>query len=155
MIESWIDNLAKVWEMSDGKFGTVISHRLVGSSDFPASIDPSHLDTAPIALTIPAGIRAEYSLGGPRIGFYKGVTEFHVAPDIDKGRLPALLPWYGRILSAAAGNMKLSGTVEYFLLDQEESIVGPIALVYGSEAPHWGFLVNWVVKEHVTLTVQA
>jgi hypothetical protein len=155
MIESWIDELATVWEISGGGFATVKSYRLVADHDFPASIDPSALSTSPIALTIPAGMEPEYSTGGPRIGFYKGVTEFHVAPDVDRARLPELLPWYGRILRAAAGNMKLNNTVEFFLIDRNEGIRGPLAMQYGSEAPHWGFVVSWEVKEHLALTVTA
>jgi hypothetical protein len=155
MMTDWIDKLADVWAISDQKFGTVKSYRLVAAADFPASIDASALARTPIALTIPASMTPEYSLGGPRIAIYKGVTEFHVAPDIDKARLPELLRWYEKILTAAAGNMKLSGTVEYFLLDGEDAIAGPLQIQYGSEAPHWGFLVTWIVKEHISLSVSA
>lgn len=156
MIETWIDHLAAVWEISDTRFGTVKSFKLVQDADFPDSLEASDLDLHPVALTIPGGVQFEYSLGGPRIGFYSGVTEFHVAPDLNRSRLPALLPWYGKIVRAAAAAMQLSGTVEYFVIsDQPDAIQGPLALQYGSENPHWGFVVNWTVKEHITLTVSA
>jgi hypothetical protein len=156
MIENWIDELAKVWEFSDGRFGTVHSYRLIEKAEFPDSIDASTLDNSPVALTIPASLKAEYSEGGPHIGFWSGVTEFHVAPDLDRGRLPALLPWYGMILKAASSHMQLNNTVEYFALDErDDQIEGPMPLQYGEESPHWGFLVHWRVKERLegSLTV--
>src|SRR6266545_8311774 len=135
MIETWIDELAKVWQISDGRFGTVRSYMLVEKAEFPDSIDPTTLLTSPVALTIPGWFKPEYSLGGPRIGFYTGVTEFHVAPDVNKGRLPSLLPWYGMILRAAASHMQLNKKVELFLIDdREDAIAGPLALQYGEEA---------------------
>lgn len=149
MIESWIDELAKVWEFQAG-LGMVRSYRLIEKAEFPSSIDPADLERSPVALTIPAAMRPQYSEGGPLIGFYRGVTEFHVAPDVNKSRLPALLPWYGKILRAAASHMKLNNTVEYFAIDdQEDAIAGPLDMQYGGEAPHWGFLVNWIVKERL------
>lgn len=158
MIENWIDELAKTWEISDQRFGTVRSYRLIERAEFPASIEAGALGTSPIALTIPAWVRPEYSVGGPRIGFYTGVTEFHVAPSIDKGLIPSLMPWYGLILKAAAARMTLNHTVEYFVIDQdrEDAITGPLGLKYGDETLHWGFLVHWKVKEKLNgLTVSA
>lgn len=150
MIENWIDELAKVWEIDHGVNGAVKSYRLLAKAEFPASIDASTLDTAPIALTIPGTLAPEYSAGGPTIGFWTGVTEFHVCSNLDRGKLPGLLPWYKKILLAAAGNMKLNNTVELFLIDSDDrGIVGPVALQYGDENPHWGFLVNWRVKERL------
>lgn len=150
MIETWIDELAKVWEFSDGRFGTVHSYRLIEKAEFPASIDPSELDKSPIALTIPASLGPEYSAGGPAIGYWVGVTEFHVAPDLDYARLPALLPWYGMILRAATTHAKLNNTVELFQIEnRDDAIAGPLSLQYGNEAMHWGFLVHWRVKERL------
>ena len=149
MIETWIDELAKVWEISDQRFGTVRSYKLIEKAEFPSSIEASTLSTTPVALTIPGWLRPEYSEGGPKIGFYTGVTEFHVAPSLDKGLMPSLMPWYGLILQAAVGHMKLNNTVEYFVIDQdrEDAIAGPLGLKYGDEVVHWGFLVHWKVKE--------
>lgn len=150
MISTWIDNLAKIWEFSDGTFNTVRSHRLIERADFPSSIEASELDRLPIALTIPQTFRPEYSAGGPLIGFWTGMTEFHVAPDIDKGRMPSLMKWYGLILNAATSHMKLSNSVELFLLaDAENAIDGPTPLQYGAEPWHWGFVVQWQVKERL------
>jgi hypothetical protein len=157
MIENWIDEVAKVWEISDG-FKTVQSFKLVEKAEFPESIDPTSLDNAPIALTIPASVGPEYSLGGPHIGYWIGVTEFHVASNQDRGKLPELLPWYRKIINAAASHMKLNNTVELFLIDEgNDAITGPVPLQFGDETPHWGFLVRWRVKERLEgqITVSA
>lgn len=148
MIDSWIDKLCNIWAMDAGNMRTVKSYRLIGDADrFPESIDPAR--DFPMALTLPSDFSPEYSIGGPLIGFWRGVTEFHVAPSVDKSLLPSLMKWYGKILTAAAGNMRLSGTVEIFMLEGENAIEGPLALQYGNESPHWGFLVHWRVKERL------
>lgn len=157
MIENWIDDLCAIWEIDLG-MKTVRSYRLIGKAEFPDSIGAALLDGVPVALTIPTQMQAEYSAGGPALGFYTGVTEFHVAPDVNKSRLPTLLPWYGRILRAAAGAMRFGGNkVEYFALDDvENAIEGPVPMQYGDESPHWGFIVRWKVKERISgLTVSA
>lgn len=155
MIETWIDAMCVVWEdITDERFGNVTSYKLIAESNFPDSIDPVDLDLHPIALTVPANMEAEYSMSGPLLGFYTGVTEFHVCPDMNRSRIPALLPWYGKIIRAAAGNMTLGGLVEHFVIDAD-GVTGPQALQYGNEAPHWGFVVQWKVKERITLTVSA
>jgi len=154
MIESWIDTLVKVWEFDCGNGQMVRSYRLVEKAEFPTVIDPGR--DFPLALTIPSGVRPEYSLGGPLLGFWNGITEFHVSPNLDKSLMPSLVRWYGKIVRAAAGSMTLGGLVEYFVIaDQEDAVSGPIALQYGAEAEHWGFLVRWTVKERITLTVSA
>lgn len=146
MIESWIDNLCKVWEIDTG-LGAVRSYRLIERNDFPSAINPQDLAQSPIALSIPATVQPYYAMGRKNLTWY-GVTEFHVSPDLDRGRLPELLPWYGRILRAAAANVQLSGTVANFvILDRPDAIEGPVALKYGDETPHWGFLVRWMVEE--------
>ena len=150
MIENWIDELAKVWEIDLGMNGTVKSYRLVEKAEFPSAIDASTLDTSPVAITIPGALGPEYSEGGGAFGMWTGVTEFHVCSSVSRGKLPSLLPWYGKILRAAASHMKLNNKVELFLINNDDrGIVGPVALQYGDEDPHWGFLVNWRVKEQM------
>ncbi len=150
MIETWIDEVPKVFEISDSRFGTVRSYRVIEKAEFPLAINPAELDRSPVAVTLPATLRMEYSTGGPLIGYWAGVTELHVAPDIDKGRLPSLMPWYGKIMQAVVTHMKLNNKVELFLLsDREDAIDGPLPLKYGDEAWHWGFIVNWQVKERL------
>jgi len=147
MIESWIDTLCKVWEFSAPGFDAVRSHRLIEKSDFPSAINPVDLDRNPVALTIPAAVQPMYSKGRKHLTWF-GVTEFHVAPNLDRGRLPSLIPWYGLILRAAAANVQLGGIVENFVIvDRPDGIEGPLALKYGDEAAHWGFTVKWMVEE--------
>lgn len=154
MIENWVDEMAKVWQGIVFGQKTVRSYKLIEKAEFPDSIDPADLDLTPVALTISASMEPEYSAGGPALGYWKGVTEFHVSPDLDRGRLPSIIPWFGLIVKAAAGHMKLNSTVELFLV---ENITGPMALQYGNESPHWGFIVTWNVKERIEgeLTVSA
>lgn len=146
MIENWIDELAKTWEFAGPGFETVRSYRLIERAEFPSSIDPVSLDTHPIALTIPATVQPMYSKGRKHLT-WEGVTEFHVAPDLDKGRLPSLLHWYGLILRAAAGNVQLSDQASFVIVDRRDGISGPMPLKYGDESPHWGFIVQWMVEE--------
>lgn len=145
LIAPWIDALCDVWKtvQIDG-FKTVKSPYLVKEKKFPSTISPS--SDFPIALTIPDLTGPQYSVGGPKEGFITGVTEFHVSPDVQKARLPELIMWPGAILKAAAANMQLGGLVTHFIIPQERGIVGPLALQYGDEQEHWGFIVNWEVK---------
>lgn len=148
MIENWIDTLCEVWGgISDQRFGSVRSPYLIKRSEFPSSIDPTDLDRNPLALTIPAALQPKYAMGNKHLTWY-GVTEFHVSPDIDKGRLPSLIIWPGLILRAAASHVQLSGKVANFVIvDQRDGIAGPLELQYGNEAKHWGFMVTWMVEE--------
>lgn len=157
MIEDWIDILCGVWAgVSDQRFGNVKSFNLISEKDFPAAINAAELDIRPIAITIADNFDPQYSVGGPRLGFYSGVTQFHVCSDLSMARMPELHVWPGKILRAAAAAMKLNGKVEYFLIKDTDGIAGPIALQYGAENPHWGFLVQWQVKEVLNgLTVSA
>lgn len=150
MIEDWVDNLCAVWAIDIDGFRTVKSFNLIKESNFPSAINAGDLDQQPIAITIPASMRPAYSKGNKNVTWF-GITEFHVAPDVDKGRLPSLLPWYGRILRAAALKVQLSTTTaeisNFVIVDRNDGILGPMALQYGDEAEHWGFIVNWMVEE--------
>lgn len=150
MIEDWIDTLCDVWAITVNEFTVVRSYKLIQDTDFPDSIDPSELENTPIALTRPGSVRPLYSKGRKQLTWY-GVTEFHVAPDIDRGRISALLPWYERILQAAALKVQLSGAtaeISHFIIsDRPDGIEGPIGLTFGNEAEHWGFVVRWEVQE--------
>lgn len=152
MIQDWIDAISDVWMTIDTPgFGQVRAPYLVKKAEFPSAINSK--DDFPIALTIPGRAGLQYSVGAPIEGFYSGVTEFHLTPDLNKAHVPSLLPWYGKIWIAAAANMRLGGLVHSFMLAEDDSIIGPIALQYGNEAEHWGLLVNWIVKETNNPTV--
>ncbi len=144
-VENWIDALAKVWEFSDGKKGTVYSYRVYEKDEFPESLPD--LNTTKCALTYITDVTTSYSAGGPCIDLYQGMTEFHLAADLKKTNLAYLLRFIARIRNAAAGNIKLGGTVDHFAV---KSITGPMALQYGDEALHHGLVVEWEVKENVS-----
>jgi hypothetical protein len=146
MIEDWIDSMIEVWRTVDCPgFRTVNAPYLIKEKKFPSAIVPAN--DFPISITIPGVLDPQYSEGGPKIGFVTGVTQFHVTPDKSMGHMPALIPWYGSIWRAAALHMTLGGLVEYFVINKDNGIIGPLSLQYGDESAHWGFLVNWTVKE--------
>ena len=141
----WIDALVDVWRTVECPgFQNMRAPYLMKEAQFPESINPS--DDFPIAITIPDVTSPEYSLGGVKEAIITGVTEFHITPDLSKARMPALLLWPGAIWKAAGANLSLGGLVSHFIIAKERGIVGPIGLQYGSEAEHWGFIVNWEVK---------
>ncbi len=144
---AWMDPLCDVWKISGEGFQTVKSYKLLGNANFPESIEASTLAKNPIAFTIPAGIHPKYSMGNKHLT-WRGVTEFHVSPDNSKSRIPGLMPWYGRILRAAAANVQLGGTAANFVIvDREDGIHGPREMKYGAEPWHWGFVVYWMVEQ--------
>ena len=155
MIPAWIDAMQDVWRTISGNgFQTVNAPYLIKHADYPTALDPAKLMTEPIALSMIAETKFQYSAGGPNIGFYQGVTEFHVAPNVEHGLLPSLMQWPGLIVVAAATHLNLGGLVEHFALqDRDDQISGPMELQYGDENPHWGFIAYWEVKENVNTAI--
>lgn len=148
-IESWIDSLTKLWAISDGRKGTVHSFRLFERDEFPESLPD--LNTTRCAITYPTGCETQYSIGGPCIDIWRGVTEFHLSANVNKSNLPYLVLFFKRIRDAAASDIQLGGLVDYFMIDAERGgILGPMSLQYGNEAPHHGLMVYWKVKENVS-----
>ena len=157
MITTWIDAVQDVWRGITGNgFTNMTAPYLIKRAEFPSSIDPAKLANEPIALTIVNNTKFVYSAGGPNEGFYLGLTEFHVAPSVDKSLLPDLFQFPGLIAQAAASHLQLGGLVNHFVLqDRDDQIDGPIPLQYGDEAWHWGFIVYWEVKENVNTAITA
>lgn len=151
-VENWIDAVCKLWEVSNGKGGTVRSFRVYEKNEFPESISE-----APCALTYTHEVISYYSAGNA-YELWNGVTEFHLTDGVAKDKFPEIMLYFARIRNAAAASLKLGGLVENFRLRTPEtggaSIQGPVQLQYGSESPHHGLLVYWRVKEMVNdLTV--
>jgi len=145
-VTDWIDKIAQVFEVANGKGGTVLSYRMYDRNNIPEA-----LTSYPCAISYVTEARHQYSLGGPCLDFYNGVTEFHLTPNASKANLPYIMPYFARIRDAAAGNITLSGTVAHFLLRLDEaSVTGPVTLQYGQEEPHHGLVVRWEVKEEVS-----
>lgn len=143
MIEKWIDVLAKVWEISDFRGGTVRSFRIFERNEFPEALT---LDF-PCALSYPTELRPEYSTGGPCLDFWDGTTEFHLSASVSKDQFPYLIRFFAAIRAAAAANLTLGNRVDDFLI---KNIRGPLGLRYGEESEHFGLLVYWQVKENVS-----
>src|SRR3990167_6511083 len=146
-VENFIDEITSLWDgISDGKGGQVRSYRVYEKNEFPES-----LSVFPCAITYTIEVRNNYSAGGPNVDLFRGLTEFHLFPNVSKSNLPELMRYMARIRNAAAGEITLNGKVSHFLLRTDvPSVQGPLRLQYGSEEPHLGLLVNWEVKEAVT-----
>ena len=146
MIENWIDALAKVWEISDGKGGLVKSYRLFELAELPES-----LSVYPCAITYP--IQVDTHIGSASYDIWTGITEFHINPTVAKTGIADVLRYFSRIKTAAAANVTLGGLVSYFTLQETESIQGPLAMDYGEQAPGMGLIVRWIIKENEPVTV--
>jgi len=96
-IENWIDTLCKVWAISDGKRGRVKSYSIYEKAEFPDAIT-----VYPCALTYTTEMSSSYSMGGPCIDLWKGVTEFHITPGVGKHFYPEIMRYFARIRNAAA-----------------------------------------------------
>jgi len=143
MIEDWIDDLTKVWEVDDGRGGTVKAYRLFERGEMPESVPLDQLT----ALTFFDSVDADYSEGGPCLAFWRGTVEFNLAPDLDKRRIPFVLRFVGKILRAAAKNMTLGGKVNYMILDPATTIEMGVLRYGNAGVEHLGLVAKWVVKE--------
>jgi hypothetical protein len=143
MIDDWVDALSKVWEVDDGRGGTVKSYRLFERDEFPETVPLDHAT----ALTFVDSVDFEYSQGGPVIAVWRGTVEYNLAPDLDRKRIPYVLRFFERIMRAAAGNMTLGGKVNYFVLDASGSLEMAILKYGNAGAEHLGIVAKWIVKE--------
>lgn len=149
-VTDWIDEITRLWEVSDGKGGQVRSFRVFEKEEFPEA-----LSTFPCAITYTEGVRDRYGQG-VSVDLWRGVTEFHLTPDLNRRAFPNLMRFFARIRDAAAGNVTLNGKVSWFALRTEggDSIEGPVKLQYGTENVHYGLVVRWEVKEMVMVAVE-
>jgi hypothetical protein len=145
MITEWIDKLAAIWEISDGRGGTVRSYRVFERAEFPEGAIQ-----IPGALTYPNGLQPKYGQGTPTILLWEGITEFHLVPNMQTEHIPYMVSFYQRILAAALANMKLSNTVEYFILPDQPRAIEMAEFLVGEGPAHRGLLVHWSVKENVS-----
>ena len=146
MIESWIDALTRVWEIEDGRGGTVKSYRLFEAEELPEA-----LSIYPCAISYPT--QMDMHSGSAAYNLWQGVTEFHISPTVEKTAIADVLRYFARIRSAAAANVTLGGLVSYFVLDESSSIQGPVHLEYGEQSPGMGLIVHWTVKENEPVVI--
>lgn len=148
---NWIDEITDLWAgVEDGRGGFVRSYSVFKRNEFPEA-----LSVFPCVITYITRVPvAQYSAGGPNVIVWRGVSEFHLVPNVLKSGMAYVIGFYDRIITAAASTITLSGKVSHFLLGPEEPIQ-PGVLQYGDEAPHYGLVVNWQVKELLSLTVSA
>jgi hypothetical protein len=146
-VETWIDEIADLaGTVDNGKGGKVRSYQVFKKAEFPES-----LTVYPCALTYTSEVRPEYSLGGPCVDMWYGITEFHLAPGVAKSNYPFIMRFFARIKAAFALHMTLGGKVAYVQLRIDEpGLQGPVTLQYGDEEPHLGIVARWVVKESTT-----
>jgi hypothetical protein len=146
-VESWIDEITDLaGTIDDGKGKKVRSYQVFKKAEFPESIS-----VYPSALTYTSELRSEYSLGGPCIDLWYGITEFHLVAGVAKSNYPYIMRFFARIKAAFALHMTLGGKVAYVQLRTDEpGLQGPVTLQYGSEDPHLGIVAHWVVKESTT-----
>ena len=145
-VTDWIDEITEVWEFNNGKGGLVKSYRLYENNEFPEA-----LSVFPCAISYVTSVETQYSLGGPCIDTYEGVTEFHLVPNVSKVNIPYILPFFKRIRDAAAAHMNLGGLVAWWMLKTGgEPSISLVTLQYGAENPHLGLMVRWSCKENVT-----
>lgn len=146
-VTNWIDKIAAVWAaVDDGKNGFVRSYKSFEKAEFPDA-----LSTFPCVLTYVTNLPSvQYSAGGVNKAVWRGISEFHIVSNTLKSNYPYLMGFYDRIIKAAAANYQLGGTVDHFVLVNPDAI-RPGILSYGSEEPHLGLIVNWEVKEDLTV----
>lgn len=151
MIESWIDKLAAVWAFALDDFTTVQSIAIIEGAHYPKTINAA--GKFPIALTMPTGLSPQYTASGTRLS-WRGETQIYVTPNVDNSAMPSLPRWYGKILTAAAANITLDGTVTNFYIPDEPDAISLAVLQYNDEdAPHWGFVIRWFVTELAAVSV--
>ena len=146
-LELWIDTLADLFAVGDGKTGGLIkSYRLFSLNEFPGAVTSQMV---PCAMSYVTGCRPEYSQGGGVELHWTGQTDFHLTQDVKPANLPYILPFFGRIIAAAAANITLSGKVHNFVIADDEQALRLVSFMAG-EPPvedHQGIVVRWLVKQ--------
>jgi hypothetical protein len=146
-VELWIDEVTKLFDGIRIANKSIRSFRIYEKDEFPEAIKG---DEIPCALTYTAEVECEYSTG-PCFEIWKGKTEIHWTPNVDKSKYPEIMLLFKQIRNAFALHRTLGGKVAFIQLAIENtpSIQGPVVFSYGDEVQHLGLLVHWVVKEHV------
>jgi hypothetical protein len=150
-VETWLDKLCSVWgTVSDGENGTVRSFLVFERNEMPNSFITA-IEGA-CAASYVESLQPEYSAGGPTLFFWSGLTEFHLTADVKPANAGMVMLYFSRIVAAAAGNMKLSNTVEHFFIPPVENAVQMVTFNHPvtGQPDHQGILVRWQVKQNVS-----
>jgi hypothetical protein len=150
IVPTWLDAIADVWgTVSDGKGGYVRSFHVVDRAEIPEALPD--LGKFCYAISYITDMDPVYSVGYSEITWY-GETQFYLAPNVSKSNIPYIMPFYGRILAAAAAAVKLGSysQVKTFVIPHEKGSMMFARLVYGDEVEKHGILVKWQVVENVS-----
>jgi hypothetical protein len=148
-VETWLDELCRVFAVSDGE-RPIRSFLVFERNELPESITP---EMTPCAVSYVTDLQLEYSTGGPTLFFWQGQTDLHLTRDVKTANVASIMKYYGRIVTAAAGNMKLNNLVEHFTILQ--GTAGSMQFVTykhpitGAD-DHQGIVVRWMVKQNVS-----
>jgi hypothetical protein len=149
-LENWIDDVVDVFAGITAHTGKPLrAYYVFKRREFPDAIADF-----PCALTFVQSAAPTIS-AGLCLEMWQGITEIHLFPDISRVHFPECMLYYARIRNAFAAHMQLGGKVDICSLrwDVLDPIRGPVRLQYGSEDPHLGMVVQWVVKENVSSEV--
>ena len=147
-IESWLDNLCAVMGVTDRHGKQVRSFMVFKRNELPLSILP---EDVPCVVSYVTDVQPQYSSGGPTILFHQGQSEYHLTTDVSPSNVPYCMSLFEPILRAAAGSMKLSGTVELFIIPEQ---AGSMQFITYRNAEgkddHQGVVVKWTVKQNIS-----
>jgi hypothetical protein len=145
-VENWVDEICNLaGEVSDGIRPPVKSYSVYSGKTTPESIN-----TFPAAITYVENLVSNYSLGGPLLDFWSGVTEFHLFPNKALSNYPAAIRYFALIRNAFAAHMQLNNKVAFCQLKQDETGLALAVFSPGTDSEHLGIIARWIVKENVT-----
>lgn len=146
-IVDWIDEIGRTFELSfGGDQRTLKYYSIVDREEFPAALD------LPCVLVIPENDQGEYSTSEGSWKTVKGVAEFHLVKNTEKSRLPFVLSFWDKIITAAAANIGLNdpANIQFYLDNESGPRIELAVMSYSGEEEHLGLLVRWSVFENDT-----
>lgn len=149
-IENWIDDLTNLWgTVESHRSGNVKSYSVLNKKEIPEDVT-----VFPSVITPSFELVPTYARAGS-FDLWRGISEFHLFEDTSKKHYPDIMKYFNRIKVVAASSIQLGGKVASVLIDTKSGpgIVGPSVLQWGTEAPHLGLVVTWIVKETVSVAV--
>lgn len=148
-IQSWMDKLCDVMSVTDQHGKQVTSFHVFDRNELPNAITP---EMTPCAVSYVTDIELQYSVGGPTLLFFQGQTEFHMTNDVKPANVGYCMSLFEPIVRACAGNMRLSSTVEHFLIQQNNGQALQFMTYRNPDGrdDHQGVVVRWMVKQNIS-----